>query len=41
VDDDEHFVGIDAQADLPSAGQEKDVAVLAREVSRGSGLPSR
>jgi CBS domain-containing protein len=41
VDDHERCVGIVAQADLAWAGQQKDVAVLVREVSRDTGLPSR
>jgi CBS domain-containing protein len=41
VDDDERCVGIIAQADLAWAGQQKDVAVLVREVSRDTDLSSR
>jgi CBS domain-containing protein len=41
VDDRERCVGIVAQADLAWAGQQKDVAVLVREVSRDTDLSSR
>ena len=41
VDDHERCVGIVAQADLAWAGQQKDVAVLVREVSRDTDLSSR
>jgi len=41
VDDGERCVGIIAQADLAWAGPQKDVAVLVREVSRDTDLPSR
>jgi CBS domain-containing protein len=41
VDDRERCVGIVAQADLAWAGPRKDVAVLVREVSRDTDLPSR
>jgi CBS domain-containing protein len=41
VDDRERCVGIVAQADLAWAGQQKDVAVLVRELSRDTDLPSR
>ena len=41
VDDHERCVGIVAQADLAWAGPQKDVAVLVREVSRETDLPSR
>ena len=41
VDDHERCVGIVAQADLAWAGPRKDVAVLVREVSRDTDLPSR
>jgi len=41
VDDQERCVGIVAQADLAWAGQQKDVAVLVREVSRDTDLSSR
>ena len=41
VDDQERCVGIVAQADLAWAGPQKDVAVLVREVSRDTDLPSR
>jgi CBS domain-containing protein len=41
VDDQERCIGIIAQADLAWAGQQKEVAVLVREVSRDSDLPSR
>ena len=41
VDDDERCIGIVAQADLAWAGPQKDVAVLVREVSRDTDVPSR
>jgi CBS domain-containing protein len=41
VDDHERCIGIVAQADLAWEGQQKDVAVLVREVSRDTDLPSR
>lgn len=41
VDDRERCVGIVALADLAWAGQRKDVAILVREVSRDTDLPSR
>jgi CBS domain-containing protein len=40
VDENEHCIGIVAQADLAWAGQQKDVALLVREVSRDSDLSS-
>jgi CBS domain-containing protein len=41
VDDRERCVGIVAQADLAWAGQQKDVAVMVREVSRDTDVSSR
>lgn len=41
VNDHERCVGIVAQADLAWAGPQKDVAVLVREVSRDTDVPSR
>jgi CBS-domain-containing membrane protein len=41
VDQQEHWVGIVAQADLAWAGQQKDVAVLVRELSRDTDQSSR
>jgi CBS domain-containing protein len=41
VDDQERCIGIIAQADLAWAGQQKEVAVLVREVSRDSDRSSR
>lgn len=41
VDDRERCVGIIAQADLAWVGPQKEVAVLIREVSRDTDLPSR
>jgi hypothetical protein len=41
VDENEHCVGIVAQADLAWAGPQKDVAVLVREVFRDTDLSSR
>lgn len=41
VDDHERCVGIVAQADLAWAAQQKDVAILVREVSRDTDLSSR
>ena len=41
VDDGERCIGIIALADLAWAGQQKDVAVLVREVSRETDSPSR
>jgi hypothetical protein len=40
MDENEHCIGIVAQADLAWAGQQKDVALLVREVSRDSDLSS-
>ena len=40
VVDDQERCGV-AQADLAWAGQQRDVAVLVREVSRDTDLPSR
>jgi len=41
VDDQERCIGIVAQADLAWTEEQKDVAVLVREISRESDLPSR
>jgi CBS domain-containing protein len=41
VDDRQRCVGIIAQADLAWVGPQKEVAVLIRELSRDSDLPSR